>query len=71
MGQATNHVSNKHHPSPTYKEHLDLPDGLVVEDPPGNAEDTGSIPSPRRFHPQLVKPVCPRARAPKQEKPPQ
>ena len=55
----------------TFLQHAWSPGGLVVEDPPANAGDTGSIPSPRRFYPQLVKPACPRACAPQQEKPPQ
>ena len=54
----------------------------MVKNPPANAEDTGLIPGPGRFHmrgewgnlahtPQLPKPVHPRANAPEQEKPTQ
>ena len=74
--------------------HVDLknsfqgfPCGAVVERPPANAGDTGSIPGPGRSHmlrcnwaraPQLLSPRAtttearaPRARAPHQERPPQ
>ena len=55
-----------------------FPHGQVVKNPPANAEDTGSIPGPRRSYipegnsagkPQSLKPPTPRAPAP-QEKPP-
>ena len=29
---------------------LDLPSGTMEKNPPANAEDTGSIPGPGRFH---------------------
>ena len=28
----------------------DFPGGLMIKNPPSNAEDTGLIPGPRRFH---------------------
>ena len=65
----------------------DFPGGAVVKNPPANAGDMGSIPSPGRSHmprsneacePQLLSPhattteACtPRACAPQQERPPQ
>ena len=64
-----------------------FPGGAVVENPPANAGDTGSIPGLGRSHilrsnqaraPQLlsqrattIEAHAPRARAPQQEKPPQ
>ena len=42
---------------------LDFPGGPVVKNLPANAGDTGS--------PHLLKPACPRAHAPRREKPPQ
>ena len=64
-----------------------FPAGTVVKNPPANAGDTGSSPDredstghratkPASHNcwarePQLLKPACPRARAPQQEKPPQ
>ena len=50
----------------------DFPGGQVVKTLPANAGDTGSIPTPERFHmpqgslasmPQLLKPMCSRAHA--------
>ena len=52
----------------------DFPGGAVVENPPANAGDTGSIPGPGRSHmlrATTTEACAPRARAPKQEKPPQ
>ena len=57
----------------------DFSGGPVVNNPPANAGDTGSIPGPGRSHmswvkeahaPQLLR-LCPRACALQQEKPPQ
>ena len=64
-----------------------FPGGTMVENPPANAGDTGSVPHPGRSHvtrsnyarePQLLSPCAttteahaPRARAPEQEKPPE
>ena len=56
-----------------------FPSGTVDEDQPARAGDMGSIPSPGRFHmlrsnyphvTEPLKPMCPRACALQQEKPP-
>ena len=58
----------------------DSPGGPVVKNPPANAGDMGLIPGLGRSHLlwdnyacvlQLLKPLCPRARAPQQETPSQ
>ena len=57
----------------------DFPGGPVVKNLPAKAGDVGSIPVLEIFHmarggwaygPQLLKPACPRACAPQEEKPP-
>ena len=57
---------------------MDFPDGTVDKNPPANAGDTDSIPSPGRFHmlqgnwaqyTATAEPSGPRARAPQQKKP--
>ena len=48
----------------------DFPGGTVDKTLPANAGDTGSSPSPGRFHvPQMLKPLRPRAGAPQEERP--
>ena len=56
----------------------DFPGSPVVKNPPASAEDIGSIPDPGRFHmlqgnpyTATTEPLCPRAHALQQEKPPQ
>ena len=58
----------------------DLPGSLLVRTLPANASRRGLIPGPGGSHrpwgseacvPQLQKPVCPKAHALQQEKPPQ
>ena len=46
---------------------MDLPGGPMVKNPPANAEDTGLIPGPGRFH--MLQGKHPRAQALHQAKP--
>ena len=48
--QTKSHLELKQRGKINNRDSLDFPDGPVVEDPPANAEDTGLIPGPGRFH---------------------